>query len=107
MNLRRVHDYRQRCWGHDYTLTPDPDPVTARITGWGDGLRQHDLLLIPHSEGGSCFYEIEQIEYRRDPDDMWFSRCRFVPGSSPLGQKAAAALDGKREFLEPWWVFSG
>jgi hypothetical protein len=108
---RRIHDYRKRYWGHDYTLTPDPNPVTARITGWGDGLRRHDLLVVPHHAGGACFYEIEQIEYRMDPSDMWSARCRFVPGSSKLGQKAAAALNGPAEFsvlsLTSWRVFSG
>lgn len=105
---RRIHDYRQRYLGHDYTLTPGPNPVTARIIGWGDGLRIHDLLVIPRSEGGSCLYEIEQIEYRMGPSDMWFSHCRFVPGSSKLGRLAAAALDNPRTFspisLTSWVV---
>lgn len=107
MTERRVHDYHNRYWGHDYAIKPDPDPITARVTGWGDGVRQHDLLLLPNGDG-ACFYEIETIERPRDPGDMWFADCRFVPVSSDLGQKAIAALEAPAEFsavaLTSWRV---
>lgn len=72
-------------------ITPDEDPVTARIVGWGSGLREHDLLVIPHQAGGAGLYEIEDLRYAQDPGDMWFTTCRFVPGTSELGRWAAAA----------------
>jgi hypothetical protein len=92
-NPRRIHDYSLRYWGHDFTLQPDADPVTARIAGWGHGLREHDLLLIPRQAGGKCIYEIETLRWASNVDDMWFAGCRFVPVSSELGQQVVAALD--------------
>lgn len=94
---RRIHDYRQRYWGHDISIKPDPDPLTARITGWGYDVQQHDLLIVSNGDG-FCFYEIESIERPGEPGDMWFANCRFVPASSDLGQKAIAAL-GKSAVL--------
>ena len=93
MDDRRIHDYRQRYWGHDFTIQPHADPVTASVTGWGAGVRKGDLLLLPNGDG-ACFYEIESIQRPGEPGDMWFTECRFVPASSELGQKARAAMDG-------------
>lgn len=103
----RIHDYRRRYFGHDYAITSDADPGAPRITGWGDGVRQGDLLLL-QTDDGACFYQIEVLNRPGDPGDMWFTRCRFVPASSELGQKAAAALDKPRTFspisLTSWAV---
>lgn len=110
---RRIHDYRRRGWGHDYTITPDADPVTAQLMGWGVGIRQRDVLLIPHSQGDGCLYEVEQIKYFRDPADMWKAACRFVAGSGEAGQLYAAAMQAKPvlwpydNLLASWWVLEG
>jgi hypothetical protein len=90
----RVHDYtdRTRTWGHDYTLTPDADPTTARIGGHGTGLRKDDFLRLSHPQGGEVIYQIIEIEYCWNPLDQWFARVRFVPGSSDLGQRVEAAV---------------
>src|SRR4051812_31673426 len=109
MPERRVHDCRQRYWGHDYTLAPNPDPVTARITGWGDGLREGDLLLISRQGGGACLYEIETLRWADGVSDMWFTTSRFVPASSQLGQRAMAAIEHPQArpplpFEPGWWV---
>ena len=108
----RIHDYRRRYWGHDYCLTPNPDPVTARIIGWGEYLREGDLLVIPRPDetDKAAFYRIESLRYEMDPNDMWFSTCRFVPGSSALGQRAVEAMCGPLVFspldaLSGWWEF--
>lgn len=108
----RIHDYRQRYWGHDYTLTPDPDPITARIIGWGRNLREGDLLIIPRKESSAAaFYRIEALEYKADPPDMWFTTCRFTLASSDLGQRAIEAMCGPltrspANSLEGWWEFA-
>lgn len=106
----RIHDYRQRYWGHDYTLTPDPDPVTARVIGWGHNLREGDLLVIPRPDDGTkaAFYRIESLRWADGVDDMWFTTCRFTPASSGLGQRAIEAMAGPmvRSFtdvLAAWW----
>lgn len=109
----RIHDYRNRYWGHDYTLRPNPDPITARIIGWGYNLREGDLLIIPRPEDAAkaAFYRIESLEYKADPPDMWFSTCRFTAASSELGQRAIEAMCGPMEYspadpLSGWWEFA-
>lgn len=106
----RIHDYRNRYWGHDYTLTPDPDPATARIIGWGPNLREGDLLVIPRpgEDGKAAFYLVESLEYKADPPDMWFTTCRFTPASSQLGQRAIEAMTRPMAYaptdpLSGWW----
>lgn len=112
MTERRIHDYRQRYWGHDYTIAPHADPTTADITGWGRGVRQGDVLVIGHPDGGDCLYQIEAIRRPGDPGDMWFATCRFIPASSDLGQRVVAALGTppvlappELEVLTGWRVF--
>lgn len=111
---RRIHNYTKRCWGHDFTLTPHADPVTADITGWGHGLRKHDFLLIPRQAGGTCIYKIETLRWANNVDDMWFATCRFVPGSSELGARIGAAMEKPSVSalvaigeLGGWWVLDG
>lgn len=109
MPERRVHDYRKPYWGHNTIITPDPDPTTASVTGWGDGVRQHDLLLLPNGES-ACFYVIETIRRPGNPPDMWTAHCRWVHAESRLGLKATLALDKQAVFapsgLTSWRVFN-
>jgi hypothetical protein len=93
----RIHDYRLRCWGHDFIIKPHSDPAIADITGWGHGLHERDLLILPHQDGGACFYGIETLRWANNVDDMWFAACRFVPGSSELGQRVAVAIEARSE----------
>lgn len=106
----RIHDYRNRCWGHDYSLTPDPDPVTARITGWGPHLRVGDLLVIPRpgEDTGAALYLVESRRWADGVDDMWFAACRFTPASSELGRRALEAMTRPMAYapadpLSGWW----
>ena len=88
----RIHDYtaRTRCWGHDYALTPDKDPTTARISGWGGGLCIGDFLLLTHPETRIIVvYQLTEVEYYSkpgDPGDQWHGRARFIPANSEVGQ---------------------
>jgi hypothetical protein len=91
----QIHDYRkpQRRLGHDYILTPDQDPATAWISGWGGGIRLRDLLLLTHPEyDGHVIYQVTEIRYHSNPADMWRGRVRFIPGSSDLGLAVEAAV---------------
>jgi hypothetical protein len=110
----RVHDYRRRYWGHDYSLTPNHDPATAQIIGWGPDLREGDLLIVerpedrPKTASKAAFYRIESLEYKADPPDMWFTTCRFTPASSQLGQHAIEAMTRPTvgptgDALAAWW----
>ena len=93
----RIHDYtdRRRCWGHDYALTPNADPTTARISGWGSGLREGDFLLLTHPETRIIVvYQLTEADYYSkpgDPGDQWHGRARFIPATSELGQRVRHA----------------
>lgn len=89
----RVHDFTatKRTFGHDYTLTPDADPNTARVSGWGSSPQQGDILLLSHPDGGEVFYQLTELRYPGNPPDQWFGRARFVPRASKLGRRAEAA----------------
>lgn len=100
----RVHDYRDRHGGHDYTLTSNPDPVTARITGWGHGIREGDYLAIPRPQDGCALYRIEALRYTDDPPDMWFTTSRLLPGCSDAARGIQAAM--QRPVVRPPGPFS-
>jgi hypothetical protein len=104
----RIHDYsaRRRCWGHDYVFTPDSDPTTARITGWGDGLRKGDFLLLTHPETRIIVvYELEEVAYYGNPGDMWRGRARFIPAASELGQRVRhTAMQDTIEHVDREWL---
>ena len=106
-----IHDYtaRRRFWGHDYVLTPDEDPVTARISGWGGGLREGDFLLLTHPETRIIVvYRLEEVEYYSkpgDPGDQWRGRVRFVPAASELGQQVReVGLQDTIDHVEREWL---
>lgn len=95
--MTRIYDYRTptRGWGHDYCLTADPDPSTARISGWGSGLHAGDYLLLSHPDGGEVLYLITDLEYSSNVLDQWFGRAQFLPGSSELGRELQSKIQGK------------
>lgn len=80
MNDRtQTHDYTKRTWGHDYTtLSVIDGGKRLRLSGWGRGIEAGDYLLL-QNDGGSTRYQVESIEYRMDPPDMWFAEVRFAP----------------------------
>lgn len=74
------HDYRQRCWGHDYTFTPQDGGQRGQLSGWGEGIQQGDYLLLQHPESADgTRYQVETIRYYPDPPDMWRATARFAP----------------------------
>jgi hypothetical protein len=84
-NLGEVkeHDYttKRRGWGHDRVLRPVPgtNGHQANCTGWGYGMEAGDVIMFTNDEGGVARYRIEQIEYYRDPRDMWRARLQWYP----------------------------
>jgi hypothetical protein len=107
----RIHDYtaRRRYWGHDYALTPDSDPATARIAGWGGGLREGDFLLLTHPETRIIVvYQLEEVAYYGnpgDPGDQWHGRVRFVPATSELGQRVRhTAMQDTIDHIDRKWL---
>ena len=69
-----IHDYTQRGWGHDFMIMRhNEDWTEIKLAGWGSGLKQGDLLLLPAPDGKPALHwEITNVEYTKDPLDMWF-----------------------------------
>lgn len=77
-----THDYRQstKRWGHDLgVLNLLPDNVIETY-GWGRGIKEGDYVLLTNSPlGTDTRYQVKEIEYKRDPADMWFAKLAFAP----------------------------
>jgi len=73
-----THDYTRRGWGHDYTFTPIAGGLTARMSGWGDGIKAGDFLILPNGTQ-TTRYRVESIRYEWDPKDMWHATVAFAP----------------------------
>ena len=78
-----THDYRRpkRGWGHDYTVSRVHDNgMILDMLGWGYGIRQGDFLLLESkSESGETRYRVKEVQYLRDPSDMWNITAEFAP----------------------------
>lgn len=73
------HDYRRRHWGHDFAVTHvAADGLRLSVSGWGDGIRRGDYLVLPN-RAGATRYRVEEIAYAADPPDMWHAECRHAP----------------------------
>ena len=79
----RTHDYRDQRWGHAVRARlVDDDGRTIDIDGHGTGIRAGDYLLLQNGSGETR-YQVSQIEYERDPLDMFFGRATFAPRAAP------------------------
>lgn len=77
--MQKTHDYTQRFWGHDFAIHEVIDKGRKlRTSGFGRGIREGDYLILPN-EGHTTRYQVENIEYMLDPDDMWFAGLVFAP----------------------------
>jgi len=76
-----IHDYTIRTWGHDYTvLEVKSGGASIRLSGWGNGLRDGDFILLQNGDG-STRYLLRDVKYLYDPRDMWFAVGEFAPRS--------------------------
>jgi hypothetical protein len=91
----RTHDYTRRGWGHDYVIHHViDDGQELRCSGWGPAfgnriVRGDYLLLVskPESQVDSTRYQVAEIEYHMDPQDMWAATLRFAPRQHVMMEK--------------------
>jgi hypothetical protein len=75
----QTHDYTRRTWGYDYsTIAVLEGGMRLRLVGWGEGIQADDYLILPN-DGETTRYQVEKIDYRIDPPDMWFADAVFAP----------------------------
>lgn len=79
MNQPQTHDYTVRYWGHSYEiLRLIDDGAKVSICGHGLGIRTGDFVIFTN-KCGTTRYKVLEIEYRGDPNDMWFATMEFAP----------------------------
>ena len=79
MNEPMTHDYRKQGWGHAVRARlATEDGRVIDIDGHGRGIRPGDYLLM-RAGSGETRYQVDEIEYQRDPPDMFFGRATFAP----------------------------
>ncbi|MAG28133.1 hypothetical protein CMI47_21630 [Candidatus Pacearchaeota archaeon] len=77
-----THDYSAREWGRNYNILGTEDEgLSIRIAGWGGGISNNDYIILKNGND-TTRYQIENIEYKRDPPDMWFASATFSPRES-------------------------
>jgi hypothetical protein len=85
MSTPRTHDYGpgRRSLGHDYAIHQAIDGgKQIRVSGWGpligDRISKGDYVLLQQGERASR-YQVVEIRYHSDPDDMWAAVLDFAP----------------------------
>ena len=76
--LPKTHNYTYRSWGHNYTIT-EVKGLEVFIIGWGYGISKGDYIILQGQGCVSTRYLVVEIQYYRDPDDMWRMRAIFAP----------------------------
>lgn len=81
----KTHDLTAKTWGHNYTITQIINHgERLRLSVWYAGLiRSGDYLILAHENGQTTRYQVEKIEYCRDPADMGFVDAVFAPREAP------------------------
>lgn len=63
-------------WGNDFSIRPDADPATARLTVFRRGpIRPGDFLSVPDGDR-KVLYEVMKCRTPRDPGDQHFIKAR-------------------------------
>lgn len=74
----QTHDYTKRTWGHDFSTVKVIDGgFRLKLAGWGLGIKPGDYLILPNGDA-TTRYQVEHIDYRSDPPDMWFAEATFA-----------------------------
>jgi hypothetical protein len=74
-----THDYSITGWGHDYYILGTEDKgLSLRVAGWGRGISNDDYIILKNGDD-TTRYQIDNIEYKRDPVDMWIASATFSP----------------------------
>lgn len=77
--MNQTHDYTRRGWGHDYsTLDVIDGGMRLKLAGWGLGINAGDYLILRNGSE-TTRYQVDTINYRPDPSDMWFAEATFAP----------------------------
>jgi hypothetical protein len=78
-NRINTHNLSGKGWGKSYEVMKlSEDGHKASLAGWSLGVKSGDYLILQSPEG-TTRYQVDSIEYCRDPHDMWFAEASFSP----------------------------
>lgn len=100
MSEPKTHDYTKRHWGHDYTFETKDGGQHASMTGWGAGIAARDYLILENG-GSSTRYQVDEIDYYADPQDMWRMKATFAPRQAALKGEPQCVTSAKK--ISRWW----
>lgn len=73
----RTHEFT-RTWGDDYTFTPLDGGQRGTVTGWKEGIKTGDYLILRNGDG-TTRYQTTYVQYFDDPTDMFSAEVKFAP----------------------------
>lgn len=79
----KTHDYtrKARRWGHDFANFRHTGGDTYLVVGWGHGLCAGDRMLLTLTGDDDVTRDVPllicEVEYLRDPRDMWRAKLRY------------------------------
>jgi hypothetical protein len=75
----KTHDFTKQGWGYATSGWNTKDGgLTVSCCGWGRGISRGDYILLKNGSADTR-YLFEEIEYYRDPSDMWHAKLKFAP----------------------------
>lgn len=72
-----VHDYTSHHYGWAYNFISGGKDWFEAV-GWGEGLKVGDQIVTLLRKTVRIRYWVREIEYQRDPSDMWKARFERV-----------------------------
>jgi hypothetical protein len=78
----KTHDFSgdKNHWGHSYIFNPVNGGTQGLMSGFGEGIRVGDFLIL-ENKGKTTRYMVDEIFYYPDPGDMWSAKVSFAPRS--------------------------
>jgi hypothetical protein len=97
--MTATHDYSITTWGHDYTIMSvekggkllkimghgcrntmcRPNPLERLVSEPRCRIEKGDFLILKSSGSSTTRYQVDAVEYLRDPKDMWEIEATFAP----------------------------
>lgn len=75
-----TYDYRNMFWGHSIQAWHSKDEgIHVSCFIFGHGFRVGDYILRSHPEGGEARYQIDTLDQKMNPKDMWKVEMTFAP----------------------------
>lgn len=77
--MSKTHDYSCPSWGRSVeVLSVSDSGMTAKVLGFGTGVKEGDFLILPNGNDGTTRYRVKKLRHKR-PADCWAADIEFQP----------------------------